>query len=160
MWNQTSHLDHLVLPAAIPRPFHSLFNNEIKGTPLYGPYLRSSGHFWIDRTDEAQWRVQLAGVAAHIRDGACVLISPEGTRSWDGKLSALKRGAFILARQAGAPIVCVTIVGAHERLPRGTIAVRPGRIRVSFSAPIPVAAEDPTLEEQVAAAFERSMREP
>src|SRR5580704_11271256 len=28
MWNQESHLDHLVLASAIPRPFFSLYNNE------------------------------------------------------------------------------------------------------------------------------------
>src|SRR5262245_38898337 len=29
MWNQETHLDHLVLASAIPRPFLSLYNNEI-----------------------------------------------------------------------------------------------------------------------------------
>src|SRR5215470_10224699 len=126
MWNQTSHLDHLVLPAAIPRPFHSLYNNELRDTPIYGRYLADSGHFWVDRTDEAQWRPQLAKVAARVREGACVLVSPEGTRSWDGRLLPMKRGAFLLARAAGRPIVCVTITGARACLPRGRAAVRGG----------------------------------
>ena len=29
MWNQESHLDHLVLPIAVPRPFFSLYNNAV-----------------------------------------------------------------------------------------------------------------------------------
>ena len=55
-WNQESHLDHLVLPSAIPRPFICLYNNEIARTPLYGAHMRRTGHVHVDRTDEAQWR--------------------------------------------------------------------------------------------------------
>ena len=40
MWNQESHLDHLVLPVAIPRPFLSLYNNEIANIPFYGERMR------------------------------------------------------------------------------------------------------------------------
>jgi 1-acyl-sn-glycerol-3-phosphate acyltransferase len=158
MWNQTSHLDHLVLPAAIPRPFHSLYNNELKATPLYGRYLETNGHFWIDRTDETRWRSQVALAAERIRGGACVLISPEGTRSWDGELLPMKRGAFILAREAAAPIVCATVIGAHERLPRGAFAVRPGLVRVVFSEPICVSADDQALEERVVETFRSAQR--
>src|SRR5215470_18118401 len=157
MWNQTSHLDHLVLPAAIPRPFHSLYNNELRDTPIYGRYLADSGHFWVDRTDEAQWRPQLAKVAARVREGACVLVSPEGTRSWDGRLLPMKRGAFLLAREAGRPIVCVTVIGAGARLPRGAAAVRPGPVRIVLSPPIP--AGGPDLEGAVAATFARTISE-
>src|SRR5262245_56182695 len=126
MWNQASHLDHLVLGAAMPRPFHSLYNNEVARTPLYGRYLRSSGHFHVDRFDEAQWRASIAVAARRVHEGACVLVSPEGTRSWDGRLLLMKRGALLLAREAARPVVCVVVRGAHERLPRGGLAVRPG----------------------------------
>jgi 1-acyl-sn-glycerol-3-phosphate acyltransferase len=158
MWNQASHLDHLVLPAAIPRPFHSIYNNALRATPLYGEYLRTRGHFWVDRTDEAQWRAQLAAVAVRMRDhGACVLVSPEGTRSWDGRLLPMKRGAFALAREARCPIVCVTVIGGHDRLPRGFMAVRRGTVRVVFSAPLPVSADDPELERRVLETFEGAL---
>src|SRR4051812_6748456 len=49
MWNQESHLDHLVLASAIPRPFFSLFNNAIARFPLYGAHMRASGHVHVDR---------------------------------------------------------------------------------------------------------------
>ncbi len=159
MWNQTSHLDHLVLPAAIPRPFHSLYNNEIRATPLYGRYMADSGHLWVDRTDEPQWRAQVAAAAARVGEGACVLVSPEGTRSWDGRLLPMKRGAFILARESGRPVVCVTVIGARDRLPRGSAAVRPGPVRIVFSEPIAsVAGAD--LERAVTGTFERLLAEP
>jgi 1-acyl-sn-glycerol-3-phosphate acyltransferase len=157
MWNQTSHLDHLVLPAAIPRPFHSLYNNELRRTPLYGRLLARGGHFWVDRTDETQWRASIDAAAARVREGACVLVSPEGTRSWDGRLLPMKRGAFLLARSSERPIVCVTVAGAHDRLPRGCAAVRPGKVRVTFSEPIAVSRDDESLERTVIETFERDL---
>lgn len=154
MWNQETHLDHLVLPVAIPRGFVSLYNNEIARFPFYGEQMRVGGHLHVDRTDEMQWRRSVARAAARAREGAAILVSPEGTRSWDGNLLPMKRGAFILAEAAAAPIVCVTVIGGHERLPRGSPFVRAGPMRVVFSDPLPVggkAAEQ--VREAVAATF-------
>lgn len=153
MWNQESHLDHLALPAALPRPVLSLYNNAVARTPLYGEYLRRRGHFHVDRKDEAQWRASLGRAAEAAREGACIIVSPEGTRSWDGRLLPMKRGAFLLARMAQRPIVCVTVVGGHERLPRSVFTVRPGRMKVVFAEPIVVEGDAEALETTVAQTF-------
>lgn len=137
MWNQESHLDHLVLAAIMPRPVFSLYNNEVRRIPLYGEYLRRTGHVWVDRNDESQWRPAVAAAATRVRAGECALVSPEGTRSPDGKLLPMKRGAFLLAEAADRPIVLVTLIGGHQRLPRGAAIVRRGRLRAVFSDPIP-----------------------
>jgi 1-acyl-sn-glycerol-3-phosphate acyltransferase len=155
MWNQTTHLDHLILAAAMPRPFLSLYNNEVAAKPIYGEHLRRAGHFHVDRTNEVQWRESIARAAAALNAGACILLSPEGTRSWDARLLPMKRGAFELAREAGRPIVCVTVIGGSARLGRGCMVVRPGPIRVVFSAPL----TGEPLEEQVVATFEATLRE-
>jgi 1-acyl-sn-glycerol-3-phosphate acyltransferase len=160
MWKQESHLDHLLLPVAIPRPFFLLYNNEIAKLPFYGAQMRVAGHVHVDRTDEAQWRPAVARAAERARKGECVLVSPEGTRSRDGKLLPLKRGAFLLAIASGRPVVCVTVVGAHERMPRGSPFVRAGRIRVVFSEPIATEGHDEAnlgpLQTIVAETFEEA----
>lgn len=139
MWNQESHLDHLVLALALPRPFLSLYNNAVARVPLYGKHMREAGHIHVDRTNEAQWRAAIAHAAELARGGQCILVSPEGTRSWDGELLPMKRGALMLALEAGVPVVCVTVIGGHRCMPRGSPWVRAGRIRVVFSEPIEVA---------------------
>ena len=158
MWNQESHLDHLVLASAIPRPFFSLYNNEISRFPFYGAHMRATGHVHVDRNDEAQWRPSIARAAERVAQGQCVLVSPEGTRSWDGCLLPMKRGAFILAAASQQPIVCVTVIGGHARLPRGSAVVRAGRIRVVFAAPIANDGDEGALAERVAASFEETKR--
>jgi 1-acyl-sn-glycerol-3-phosphate acyltransferase len=153
MWNQESHLDHLVLPVAIPRPFFSIYNNAIARFPIYGRHMKRSGHVHVDRTDESQWRASVARAAERVSSGECVLVSPEGTRSRGGELLPMKRGAFILAEQSRRPIVCVTVVGGHERLPRGSAIVRAGSMRVVLSEPM----EEPD-KDLVAHTFETTKR--
>ena len=74
-----------------------------------------------------------------------MLLFPEGTRSRDGQLQAFKKGGFHMAIDAGVPIVPVAIKGTYELMPRKSLRVKPGRVRVIFGQPIPtagLAAED------------------
>ena len=51
--------------------------------------------------------------------GKVLMLFPEGERSIDGTVRRFKKGAPILARHHGVPIVPVAIRGAHELWPRG-----------------------------------------
>ena len=44
---------------------------------------------------------------------------------------------FVLALQAGVPIVPVAIRGGREVLPKGSLRARPGTIEVVFRTPVP-----------------------
>lgn len=71
----------------------------------------------------------------------------------------MKRGGFLLARAARRPIVCVTVRGAHERLPRGSFAVRPGLVEIELSDPIAITeVTEPNLESLVVETFEAALR--
>jgi 1-acyl-sn-glycerol-3-phosphate acyltransferase len=156
MWNQESHLDHLVLASAIPRPFFSLYNNAVARFPFYGRLMRASGHVHVDRGDESQWRPAITRAAERVKAGECVLVSPEGTRSWDGRLLPMKRGAMMLAARAERPVVCVTVIGGHACLPRGSAVVRPGTIRVAFAELLEGDRDEEALASRIAETFERT----
>ena len=49
-----------------------------------------------------------------------------------------RRGSLLLARYANAPIVPVTIIGAHRRLARGSVLILPGRMQMIIHPPIEV----------------------
>jgi 1-acyl-sn-glycerol-3-phosphate acyltransferase len=63
-------------------------------------------------------------------------IFPEGARSFDGELKVFKKGAAILAQEVGAPIIPVGLQGTFEVWPRGSMKIRPHKIRLAFGAPI------------------------
>ena len=46
-------------------------------------------------------------------DGLSLIIFPEGTRSRDGRVARFKGGSFLLAIEAGLPIVPLAIIGTR-----------------------------------------------
>lgn len=68
--------------------------------------------------------------------GRDVIVYPEGTRTRDGSVGRFHSGAERLARQAGAPLVPIGIVGTRDLLPvHGRL--RRGRVAVRVGAPAP-----------------------
>lgn len=101
--------------------------------PFLSEFLRTRGHIHVDRRDPAQWRPAIARAAARVAAGEAVLVSPEGTRSRDGRLLPFKRGAFDLALASRRPIVCVVVRGAHAASPAAPGAC--ARARCTSSSP-------------------------
>jgi 1-acyl-sn-glycerol-3-phosphate acyltransferase len=73
-----------------------------------------------------------------LKQGECVALFPEGTRTLDGTLQAAKGGIGFLIGKASVPVVPVYIEGAFEAYPKGARGIRRHPIRVRYGAPIPV----------------------
>src|SRR5256885_7524547 len=66
-----------------------------------------------------------------------VIIFPEGRLTATGAIGTFRKGAAILAMDAGVPIVPAYVDGMYEVLPRFRRVPRPGRVTVTFSGPAP-----------------------
>ena len=74
-----------------------------------------------------------------LNDKVTLVSFPEGTRSRDGSLGVFNGEIFRLAKQVGAPVVPLVITG-HERTPaRGSMVLRPSKIRMRLLPPLTVA---------------------
>ena len=51
------------------------------------------------------------------------------------------------------PLVCVTVIGGHERMPPGSPIVRGGPIRVVFAEPIVDVDDEEELRARIVATF-------
>lgn len=47
-----------------------------------------------------------------------VVVFPEGSRTYNGRMTAFKRGAFMLADELQLPVVPLTINGSFDVMPR------------------------------------------
>jgi 1-acyl-sn-glycerol-3-phosphate acyltransferase len=134
--NHQSNIDPPVLFDALHPRVHILYKAELDSVPILARAFRVGGFIPIDRRKkEAAMRSIEAG-ANSIRAGNSFLIFPEGTRSRTGQLLPFKKGGFVMAIKAGAPIVPVAIQGGRAAMHKGSPIVRPARVTVRIGEPI------------------------
>lgn len=72
---------------------------------------------------------------ALLKQGAALLIFPEGGRTEHGELQPIAAGAALVVKRAKVPVVPVAIEGAFESWPIHRPLPRPGRVRVMYGEP-------------------------
>lgn len=101
-----------------------------------GPACKKAGQIFVDDSSVAGIKETIKEAESTLRDGMSVVIFPEGSRSWDGKMIPFKRGAFMLAGEFKLPVVPLTIDGSFSAMPRNTYNMTPGKIRLVIHKPI------------------------
>ncbi len=84
--------------------------------PFSRQLIKSTGMVPVDRGGMNMNTMN--SIKTKIREGWCVLIHPEGTRSEDGIFRKIKSGASVIAIETGVPVVPVYISGAYEIFPK------------------------------------------
>jgi len=115
--NHQSMLDILLINCLRYR-FKWISKIENTKVPVLGWYLRMAGYLTVNRGDEESKAEMLENALICLKKGSSIMIFPEGTRSLNGEIGFYKRGAFLLAIQAGVPILPVLIDGTSEILPK------------------------------------------
>ena len=136
--NHASVLDILALFVALRKtPFVFAAKRELFKVPFIGWHLRLAGYVEVDRDNRDRAISAYARAARQIREkGTVVTVYPEGTRSVDGTVLPFKKGPFMLALEAGVPIVPVASAGASKALKKHTLRLYGHPIRVVVGAPI------------------------
>lgn len=134
--NHQSMIDIPALQRAIPVNMHMIAKKELQFVPFLGWYIWAAGMIPVDRRNGPQAIETLRQSALRVAGGESVLAFAEGTRSRTGVILPFKKGPFMLAMQAGVPVVPVAIEGAIQALPPDGFAVRPELIRVRIGVPI------------------------
>jgi len=158
--NHASMFDILAVLAGIPGRVNLILKKELTRVPLWGWGLLVSPYIVIDRSNARKAMQSLEQAEQRIRNGASVLLFPEGTRTRDGKMRPFKRGAFSLAARSGAPIVPVTINGSFRILPKGSFRINAGYIELVIHPPIMQGMMDePALRQKVEDSVKESYKD-
>jgi len=137
--NHESNVDPPVLFEALHPRLKILYKAELRKFPIMKTAFDVAGFVAVDRADREQAFASIAKGAESIRQGHSFLIFPEGTRSRTGQLLPFKKGGFIMAIEAGAPIVPVAIQGGRDAMRKGSAFVRPVNVSVRIGKPVPTA---------------------
>lgn len=134
--NHQNMLDIFVLAGKLPYPFGFVAKEEVRRVPVIGLAMRHAPSVFVDRSNPRAAIASIKVAGQQIREGNSVLIFPEGHRAYSPSLLPFKKGAFMLALEAGVPIVPVTIVDSYRLMDERKFSARPGKIRLSIGSPI------------------------
>ena len=116
--------------------FKWLMKKSLEKIFMVGSACRRAHHIFVDDSKIAAIKDTITKAENTLKDGMSLVIFPEGSRSWDGKMIPFKRGAFMLASEFNLPVVPLTIEGCFDRMPRYTYNITPGKITINIHKPI------------------------
>jgi 1-acyl-sn-glycerol-3-phosphate acyltransferase len=129
--NHDSYWDPIAIAVAarMRRQIRALAKSSLWKVRIVGVLMTAMGHIPVDRKASNEQAVDTAVDA--LRDGVCVGVFPEGTRSLGRPLRARSGAGRIALEVPEAQLVCVRVTGTTDvvRLPR-----RP-RVAVEFFLP-------------------------
>jgi len=134
--NHESNVDPPVLFQALHKRLHVLFKAELTKIPVLGAVMLGGGFVPVERDRREASMASIDRAAASIRDGNTFLIFPEGTRSKTAELLPFKKGGFIMAIKAQAPVVPVAVSGGRSAMRKGSWLVRPVMVDVKIGEPV------------------------
>lgn len=139
--NHASHLDALVLAAAVPpgvagRVFPLAAGDTFFTTPaatLFATGVLNALPVWRDHMGAHS----LDALRERLERDACIFVLfPEGTRSRTGAMGAFKPGLGHLVAGTGVPVVPCLLDGTGRAFPPDRSVPRPARIRLAIGAPL------------------------
>jgi 1-acyl-sn-glycerol-3-phosphate acyltransferase len=137
--NHESNVDPPVLFQALHSRLHVLFKAELQKLPILGRVMVAGGFVPVERDRREASMASIDEAAESIRNGNSFLIFPEGTRSRTSELLPFKKGGFIMAIKAQAPIVPVAVSGGRAAMQKGSWFVRPVMVDVRIGEPVETA---------------------
>jgi len=135
--NHRSYIDPILLISIYAR-HTTIAKARLFGIPVLGTILSLSGYIpstargrfsdlMVDRID---------GIDAFLASGGNLFIFPEGTRSRDGRIGSLNKGAFKLAKMCKAPVKVLFIENTDKLFKPGKFlfnAHRPNTVSVTLA---------------------------
>ena len=139
--NHVSWYDIFTTASVLPR-YTFVAKAELRKIPIFGWGAEGAGVVFLARENRKSAFEAYEAVARKIRQGLNVVVYPEGTRGESYALRPFKKGPFVLAIAAGAPVVPVVVHGTREVMPKGSFSVRPNTVHVHLLEPVPTTGYD------------------
>lgn len=133
--NHASYVDPFFVGLGVVRRINYLAKKELFSNSITSYFLKNL--FRVIPIDREQMdRSTLKTIYSYLRSNEILLMFPEGTRSFDGRLQEAKIGIGMIAYNTQVPIIPVYISGSHKILPRDAKRVHLKQCSVYFGPPV------------------------
>ncbi|HTV41268.1 MAG TPA: lysophospholipid acyltransferase family protein [Candidatus Sulfotelmatobacter sp.] len=132
--NHASYVDPPVVGAGLDRAINYLARQSLFRFPIIGRLLLSWNAVPVDRDGGGAKGLKI--ILDRLLGGAGIILFPEGTRSYDGKLQPAQPGIGLTVAKSDAPVVPVRVFGTYEAWGRNRKVPLPKRITVRYGEPM------------------------
>jgi 1-acyl-sn-glycerol-3-phosphate acyltransferase len=133
--NHQSIYDTPVIFASLPYQLRIIAKESLARFPVLGWHLKRGRHLFVDRRHPDRQGI-LKRWRSLVGEGLSLIIYAEGTRSADGAVAPFKAGSFLLAIEAGLPIVPIAVEGTRHVMKKGRLRTEPGEVTLIVHDPI------------------------
>lgn len=143
--NHQSAFDIFLIYGHIGYPIKWMMKAGLSKIPLVGTACRAAGFIFVDQSSPRAALRSIAEAEHQLKNGASLVVFPEGSRTATGQMSRFHKGAFRMALEQRLPIAPITLNGPFHVLPIGSLNAHPHRIEMVIHPPVPV--DEQTLAE-------------
>ena len=133
--NHVSWYDVFAIASVLPR-YTFVAKAELRKIPIFGWGAEGAGVVFLARENRKSAFEAYELVAEKIRKGLNVVVFPEGTRGREYPLRSFKKGPFVLAIAAGAPVVPIVVYGAREVMHKGSFRITATTVHIHLLEPV------------------------
>ena len=116
--NHQGAFDIFLIFGHLSRNFKWMMKQQLRKIPFVGYACEKSHQIFVDRRGPKKIKASYDKARLTLKEGMSVVVFPEGSRTYNGRMTAFKRGAFMLADELQLPVVPLTINGSFDVMPR------------------------------------------
>ncbi len=131
--NHLSYLDPILLISLYEKQ-KTIVKSTFFRVPIFGWMLKTSGYLPSVMSGDVLMIQQMEKMGEYLSEGGNLFVFPEGTRSRDGKIGELNKGAFKIAKLCNARVKILRITDSGDLF-------RPGKFLFNTCVPIHIRVE-------------------
>ncbi|TDD98144.1 HAD-IB family hydrolase [Actinomadura rubrisoli] len=136
--NHQSPLDAPIVSRLLERGYTGFAKKEARRFPVLAQAAEFLEMVFVDRGSAARTPEVIDSAVRRLAAGLSLAIAPEGSRSLTPSPGPFKKGAFLVAKRAGVPVVPIVIRNSGQLMWRNAKTIRPGVVEVVVHDPIDV----------------------
>ena len=121
--NHQGAFDIFLIYGFLGVPIKWVMKAGIGKIPFVGAACRAAGFIFVDNSTPKAAARSVQEAERCLKNGASVVVFPEGSRTYTGKMIRFKKGAYQMALDQHLPIVPITLNGPFDVLPIGSLNI-------------------------------------